>query len=473
MKLFCCLLLTFVATLGSLRSLCADEPAAVVIDPGTWELRPYRIELCVVVEPSARLPAQFENDLSRQLTAQTQAAQGGPWQVTANQKLADPRHRLLRELPVNDPPTAIEADKQIDKLIFVAIREQAGQFQITAREWDVVTRLWNVPITRTTAQPGRLAAEGLIAVLDAFGPLARIDAVAEGAVTLCLRAGALPRRDGTFLSVDRDAVFRPVLLQADKQGTPQPATAQVIPWTYLIPAALPTTSSSNLNRAVFKCSRPTALDGEMIPSYHPLQPRLAVGLARSIAPIRLQVVDADSPNLPLEGYEVRSRAAVLPVTAKLEPHGLTRRDGRLEIPAGDGGLRWVGILHGGEPLAVRPIVAGLHGELKIFVKSDRRRLELAAALVELNDDLLDFAGRLTILGTRVQAAVAKRDVTQIGRLSQETRALAANNPFPARVTELERQIAATDEGTRNRLAPALDQAKATLATLKAAQDKLP
>lgn len=74
-------------------------------------------------------------------------------------------------MPQADPPAALETDKDVDKVIFVAVREEAGEFLITAREWDATTRLWNVPVARVTPQPGLIAAEAFAAVQTTFGPL--------------------------------------------------------------------------------------------------------------------------------------------------------------------------------------------------------------------------------------------------------------------------------------------------------------
>lgn len=463
----------FLVLLGA-QALCAQDPdSSVLKERPSWELSPYRIELCVIVEPSARLAPQLETQLAAQLTAGARASQDGLWQVTANQQHATPRSRLLRELPLADPPSgtpgkepAVETDKDIDKVIFITIREQTGGFQITAREWDVVTRLWNIPVKRETVQAGRIAAEALAALQDAFGPVGRVEEQNKGVVTLRLRGGSLARRDGTYLTPDRRMVYRPVIVRTDRNGSPLAESATVIPWAYFVPQNTPGTTAA---RSVIKCDFHGAVDKNAFPEYHPLQLRLAVGLARSTEPIRLQVVDQESPNPPLEGLTIASRDFAAAAGEKLTLRGTTARDGRFVI-SGSGPI-WVMIISSGEPLEARPLIPGLQSEWQIPVLNDRKYLQLAAALAEFHDDSLDLLVRATLLQNRLQQAVQARDIALGTRLVQESRVLASNIRLPDRLAEIERQVAAADEATRVRLQPSLTKAQDFLAKVKEALEK--
>jgi hypothetical protein len=465
MKL-CCYLSLIICCLT--RSLCANGPE-IANSPVAWELSPYRIQLCVVVEPSSRLLAAQEAQLSEQLTARAQAVNGGPWQVAANQKFAAARNRWQRELPQADPPAALETEKDVDKVIFVAVREAAGQFQIAAREWDATTRLWNVPVARVAPQAGLIAAEAFTAVQEAFGPLVRIDEVVDkNTGILCrARAGAIPKQDGSWLSLPAGTYLRPVLISTDKQGQLQPATCAVIPATYLsVLSPAPTTGSS---RGLLKCGSHHALSGDLFPAYHPAQLRLAVGLARSTLPVRVRVVDADAAEQPLVGYELRRAnqdAAAGQLTAT--PVGVTNQNGSVDRVEMNAGLNWLIIARGTTELASRPVMAGLQSEVVIAAKNDRRRLELAAALAELNDELLDTLSRQAILALRQRDAVLKRDIVLTGKLSQELRANANNPRLAAKLADLEKQTASTDAATQERLADELQKAKSGVERLKEA-----
>lgn len=466
------LLTTLLLLHGSWLAHCARGQDGSAAKATAWELQPYRIELCVHVEPSPRLPASSETELATQLTAQCQALNGGPWQVAANQKPAAHRTRLLRELPLPDPPAALEATAGIDKVILVAIREKNGQFQVVAREWDAIARLWNIAVIRSVAQSGALAAEALSAVQAAFGPLALIDQHDASSTIIRLRASALPRRDGSYLPADRDAVFRPFLVQTDKQGQPQPATSTVVPWVFLTPVTSPGAITSTAGKGTtIKCLANRVLAGDYIPAYHPLQLRLAMGLAKSTEPIKVRIVDVDDPKQPLEGYEVGIRPLNAGDKSKFERHAASNRQGEATIRAS--GPQWVSVGQAGESLQTRPVVPGLQSEIVIPIKNDRQRLELAAAVAELNDDLLDVLSRQVILGLRITEAVKKRDISLGARLSQELKTNGSNPRLPARLVELEKQSASLEPVARDQLKPALDQAKTSLERLKETIAKLP
>ncbi len=472
MKPCCYLWLSFAICSSLARPLSANGPENAKT-PLAWELTPYRLQLCVVVQPSARLLAAQETELSAQLTARALAVNGGPWQVAANQKFATARTRWQRELPQPDPPAALETDQGVDKVILIAVREEAGQFQITAREWDATVRLWSVPVSRTTAQSGLVAAEAFTALQEAFGPLLRIDEVVDQKTGIFARArgGAIPKLDGSLSTLPVGTYLRPVLLQTDKQGRPQPATCAVIPATYLSihsPAA-----ATGSKRGLFPCDSYSAIGGEIFPPYHPAQLRLAIGLARSTLPIRVRVLDEDAAanmvEQPLVGYEVR-RAVQEQASSKLNAKavGVTDHNGLVERVELDPGLNWLIIARGTTQLAARPVIAGLQSELVVTVKNDRRRLELASALTELNDELLDTLARQMILAVRQREAVLKRDLTLTGKLSQELRANASNPRLAAKLADLEKQIASTDAATRDRLAADLKKARQGVERLKAA-----
>ena len=444
--------------------------------PTSWELTPYRIQLCVLVQPSARLQLR-EADFAEQLAAQALAANGGPWQVTVNQKFASARNRWQRELPSADPPAALEAEANCDKVILVAIREQAGQFQLTAREWDATTRLWNIPVTRAISQSGLLLDESLTAVQAAFGPLIRIEEITDASTGILARTrgGAIPKRDGSPWAIPAGKFFRPVIVQTDKQGQSQPATSKVVPLSYL--NVLSPAPTSGTNRGVLKCGGAAAIGGDVFPAWHPAQLRLGVGLAPSSLPVRVKVVDADTAEQntpqPLAGYELQRKNPLDEQAKQNSVLGVTNQQGMVERVDVAPGLSWISVARGGAVLGSRPVIPGLQSEVVIAVKNDRRRLELAAAIAELNDDLLDTLGRLAVLVARQREAILKRDLAATGKVSQEIVAAANSTRLASRLTDLEKQAAATDEGTKARLAPELQKARHAIERLAEARTQMP
>jgi hypothetical protein len=435
----------------------------------SWELTPYRVEICVVVERSARLAAGLERELSEQLVAQAEATFGGPWIVSANQKEVANKSRFLRQVANADERPASNAGAQIDKLIVIGVREQASALQVTAREFDVPTNLWNTPVSRSVLQLSRLPMEAFGALQAAWSPVLRIDTVDKETVGVTLRAGSLPKRDGSYLSLDRSLPFSVLTIQIDKEGKPKTDSITPLPWTFLLPLSAPGSAvTASTSRATFKCRLHTALGGSPIPDYHPLQARLAVAIPKSTAGTRLMLLDQESPGAPLEGYEVfLGPVESTPSSSGPEKVGVTNRSGELEIPAGDGALRRLIVSHGGEALVNRPYLPGLKGELKISLANDRRRLELAAEIASAQDELTDTLGRLAVLGARAQDGVTRRDLSAVNRATAELKNVATLTALRNRVTALESKLAAADEVTRSRLAPAIAQFKTSVEALHA------
>ncbi|QDU28188.1 hypothetical protein ETAA8_32880 [Anatilimnocola aggregata] len=468
------LLVTMIAfALIGLSPLSATRAQGTAAEVATsWELTPYHIQLAVFVEPSARLLPNVEAALQAQLIAQANATLGGPWQVSAADKFAALRsHLLLTLIDVDALPLQFPANDKSgpDKVLLVTVREQGGKIDICAREWDVTCQAWNVPVVRTTQQVGRLPAEASAAIVAAFAPLARIDAVDQDKVTLKLKAGNIPRRDGTYLTIGSTPAFRPfILARAGEQQAPS-GTAVLVPWTYLAPQ-MSTVVTTGTKRANFRAKLHTGLRGTILPEYHPRQVRLALGISQGSAVTTVKLVDEATSAQPLEGYEVIAQAlATSNVSAEKPRLGASDRNGELIIPPTTTGLQRLTVKHGGEELVSVPFIAGLQSRLQLALASDRRRLELAAALAELNDDLLDLVAKQGILALQMKEALLKRDFTQMGSVAAELKAVGRKDRYSARLAEITRSVAGADEATRRKLEPQVAEAKRAIEQLLADQ----
>lgn len=468
---------TLLLTLAACAVASANCAAQVDIARGvkSWEFTPYRIEIRVLVEPSALLAPGLEAELQRNLVAQAEANLGGPWIVSSPSQPLPNAGKLQRQLSNLDESAPLETSKDVDKVLVVGVREVRGELQVTAREWDVALNSWNTPVDHTVAQVGRLPAETFAALQAAWGPILRIDAVDKETVTVTLKGGSLPRRDGSFLPLDRQRPFAVFLLPTDKAGVPNQTEIKLAPWTYLSLLSTPgSTAASGTSRASFKCRLHTALGGTPIPEYHPLLQRLAIAKPRSSAPSTLLLVDQEEPHAPLEGYDV-FLAPIDATSATVTPQkiGATGRNGKVELPGGDGSLRRLIVSHGGEELARRPYAPGLRSEVRLRLPSNRQRLELAAEVTAAEDEFVDALGRLTILGIRLQDSMAKRDFTNAPRIAQELKSTAAMPSLTNRISALESRLANADEATRSRFTPVLANLKQGMESLQAKISQVP
>jgi len=449
--------------------LSANEPTSA--QPATsWELTPYRIQLTVFVEPSARLQPGLAAELQSQLIATANTTMGGPWQVSANDKLILLRSQLLASLNDLDArPLKLAADATTaDKLLFVVVSEQVGRIQLCAREWDVSCQVWNSPVMRTTSQARRLPVEGMQALLGAFGPLARIESVVNDNVTLKLKAGSIPRRDGGYLTMHSVAALRPFILTSSSQQPAGASPATLVPWTYITPLKL--ASLAGASRALFRGKLHTSLSGPIVPDYHPRQLRVALAIPQGSVSTLVQVTDDSEAKQPLEGYEVYAlQLGGTGIAAEQVRLGVTNRAGEFLIPTTTVGLQRIMIKNGNEELSGVPLMPGLQGRLTLTLPSDRKRLELAAAIAELNDDLLDQVAKQAILAVQMKEALLKRDLAAMGKVAAEMQSSGSKDKLQTRLAEISRGVATADEATRRRLEPQLAETKQALQQLAGEQ----
>jgi hypothetical protein len=433
--------------LGLLGAACVALALPLVgAEPdASWELSPYRIQLLIAVEPGGSLPRDLADDLRADLPARAAAVVGGSWQLDASLAPTELRHSLLMAL-ADVTAKRLPAESLVgDKLILLTAASVAGGCRIQARELDVATGLWNSVVTREAAQPEQIPGAALQAVLAAFAPLARIDAVENGTVTLRLKAGAIARRDRALPTVASGAAFRPVLVPLDAQGKPQENSTQPIDWTIL------TATSSGGSLAT--CRIDTGLVGEPIPAYHPRRVRLALGVTPTATATRLTLVSSGASPTPLEGYEV---LAQVEAGAKSKSLGISDASGVVTIPPGAAGAVQVLLVRqGSQTLARLPIVPGLNAEVQLALAADRQQLEIETALLEVEDALIDMAARRQALAARISLAKKTGDA-DAAKLTPKLRALASVELQSAQLDQAEKSLKAANPRTQALLQSKLD-----------------
>jgi len=390
----------------------SDEPA-----PTAWEMLPYRIQVLTAVESSPSLPPKFEQELPADLVARTPAIVGGAWRLEAGAAPAELRHRLLNSLSNLTAEELPAAAKKGDKVILLGIATGDNGYIVRARELDLTTGLWNTTTTRIVRQAASVKQEALWCLISAFAPQARIEKVEDKIVTLKLRAAALTRREGNLSLFIPGTVFRPVLVKSDARGTMQAGPAESITSTYLIPTEGKTTSSP------FTTRLETGLSGTVIPDYHPIRLRLALGVSPSRDSTKIKLV-AEGSAAPLEGYEVAAQepeAAGKP--GAILSLGRSGADGIVEFPSSTATVRTLLIRHGEEVLARLPLVPGLAQEVTITLADDRPRLAIESALSSIQDNLVDLVARREVLVNRIKAATKENNTAAADKLKDQLRKL--------------------------------------------------
>ena len=444
-----CLAAAAIASALALVSVLAPSLSAQERET-TWELTPYRIQLLIAAGPGSFVPRSLANDLQADLPARAAAVVGGAWQVEAAAAPPELRHALLHAL-ADVTADRLPADARAhDKVILLAITESEAGVRASAREFDVTTGLWNSVVTRDATQPEQIAGAAFEAVLAAFAPLARIDAVEKGTATLRLKAGAIAKRDQGLAAVSSGSVFRPVLVALNDAGAIEAKTAQPVDWTLLTV----TTSGGS----IATCRIDSGLAGEPIPAYHPRRARLALGVAPSTTSTRLTLVSRSTGTEPLEGIEVFDIETAASGDSQRRLLGLSDRSGVVVIPPGATAMRLLDIRQGSQTLARLPIVPGMSAEVKLALDDDRQRLTIETPLAQAEDALVDLAARRQALAARIKLAKKAGDASA-DALLPKLRALASVDSQQALVDQADKAIQAADPSSKALLQPKLDALK--------------
>lgn len=445
--------------------ISAQESTAKEHSPSTaWELRPYQIRVVIAMEPSPSSP-RLEEELRAYLPARATAVVGGAWRLETSAASAELRSQLLSE------PTSLKVDGldepalSADKVIVLVVRRPRDVEQIYARELDTASGLWNSPVVVDVPQAEALPHAVFQAMLAAFAPLARIEAVEKEGATLRLRAGAIQRRDPALARLADGVVFRPVLILANKSDMPAGPTS--VPWTFLVPTE---TSGS-----VVKCQLVTGLAGTVIPDFHPLRQRLAVGVSPAQRPTRVKLVSEASGDVALEGYEVVTdqgvkASAAGPQSAML---GRSNREGIVVVPPNPQTLRMLLVRQNNQLLARLPLLPGLDDEVVVPLPDVRSGLAIAAAIEEISDAALDLVARREVLAVRIKAAESggQSDLTQ--RLKEQLQKLPSADSLATRLATQQQALQSADKATQLRLQSRLSEVHKLIEKLKDSSAALP
>jgi hypothetical protein len=331
-----------------------------------------------------------------------------------------------------------------DKILLVGVRAAEGKFAVEAREFDVLTRLWNTTIRAEAVQPAAIPAVAFQAVLRAFAPLARIESADGKIATLRLRGAALARRDRDLPAFSPGAAFRPVLVKSDARGVLAAGSAEVIPSTFLSP--------TSLSGGSVTCRIDAGTGSPAIPDYHPHRQRLALAVSPGSDATQLKVVSRGESPLPLEGYDVLDGSELL---------GRTDRRGIVPVPAGKEAVRLLTIRRGDAVLARLPIAVGLTGEITVPLSADEGSLALEASIAALEDAFVDLVARRQVLAARIRAAAKGSDMTGGQALLTQLRTLPAD-ALAARIDQAQQSLTAASADAQNRLRAKLDSLKQLL-----------
>ncbi|OHB66747.1 MAG: hypothetical protein A2V70_09975 [Planctomycetes bacterium RBG_13_63_9] len=460
-RCFCALFWTAVTI------LVLVPPAAA---QSVWELTPYRIHVVVAVAPVPELTPRLQTELLGSLVTRTDALIGASWNLTAApapRKLQPALLRAIGELSMRSLPTGsleqrkaandgqksrapeepLDSDAEAiaryltaltlrrpptspeyDKLILLAVVPDRGGCRVTARELDVRTRTWSLPVSRQVPQLAKLRDAALDALMAAFAPLARIDDVEGNRVVLRLKAAALPVRDDEQLTLVKPGdVFQPIIRYDERDG--QPRGILPVPWTFC--------TVEEVGPEKLDCRVYSGLRSPLSARRRGRVQQLALAVVAPRKPSTLRLVAQSDPKRALAGYEVFGRDPDSKTATLL---GRTDRRGRITVPPGKGPLCILLVRNGNELLARLPIVPGAEEEIVAEIADDDERLEAEGFITGLQEELVDLVTQREVLIARIRARIEAGEFDEAAEVVDQLRRLPSESEFDRILAEQQKRI---------------------------------
>ena len=412
--------------------------ATFAADQSVWQMMPYRMQVFVAVAPRPSLPPRLQTELCSSLAARIEAVVGVQWSATVS--LAPPplRHVLLNGVENMQVDQIQLPLRETDKILFLAVTIDPGNATVTARDFDVHTRMLNPAVTLRVWQIGSLCDVAFDAMLAAFAPLARIDRTEKNQVVFRPKASGLPLRDRNLHMIHGNDIFRPILRYNDREGNFRRAVP--VPWTF--------------------CTIVSILPGEISCQVHSgIRATLATrgrgrveSLAMRVVPHRgstiLLLRSRTEPKVPLAGYEVYSHS---PGKSGATLVGRTDRQGCLLVPPAESLLRFLLIKNGAEPLAYLLIVPGLESQLTADIPNDDQRLEAEGFVTGLQEELVDLVARREILLARIRTRIEAGQIDSAEKLLDELRHLPKGSQFLESIAREQGRLTSKDPAVQTRI----------------------
>lgn len=381
-----------------------NDPTAPAAPSIPFEDQVYRVKVICSFANDTRITARLREDVLRRVMSHSWLFVGRAWQIQVEdvtQSLAAATPERIAELSKD----AIEAHTSgVDKVFVLGVRAGVDRFHVAAREFDVTFGRWG-PVFQASSRETTQIARDLVGLAGRmFCPLAQVDSGDRQTVTIRIRGGRLPtlnpkadspnlRYKHSLLFVDPGTLFRPMLIARTEEGVVE--SMEMMPWSFY--------EVISDDAPFAKCRMITARRTALIPP--PATPDEAQLIAARTAggSTELHVIDTDTET-PLAALEIRYRDTT---DGPLLPIGTTSLDGRITIPQGTQGLRyvWVQVRLGRILLAMLPVLPGAGVEPSVKLRADTARLDVESQLVAVQEHVIDQIALRKVLEGKTKSVI--------------------------------------------------------------------
>jgi hypothetical protein len=391
---------------ATVAGYCGAAPSVAADVDKYWDSQPYRIKVAIAIDALGQQGEQLGSVLPTYLMRRAESAIGPLWQLSVDQATGEPRHLLLNDI---DAITSKQVSKPdaADKLVLLAVRATPWGYELAGREYDGYVDRWGATL-RESARQNEVLPEALFALLRrVVTPLAQfhLDPSNDRQVILLPRGASLPHPSDDEPWATEGDIYLPVMRRTTRDGELVPGGVQVVPWTFLEIASVDPQQA--VGRIESGSTRPFALRqrGRI--------EQVAIALRSDDGETVVRLRSRTQKDKPLVGYEVYSQNSGEHDTRLI---GTSDSHGQLRVVPGKTAVQLLYIKSGGELLARVPMVPGFTEAIDIPLPDDDLRMEAAARVSAMREDLVDLVARRNIVMARVRKELEDKNYQQARKL---------------------------------------------------------
>ncbi len=395
----------------------AQPPAPILIP---FELRPYKVEIAVVLSDSPRLSPTFREAFINELRAIADRSVGPMWdlKITSGGWLTPHSRASVQRLTVATMKERAR-ENDVDKCYPIAVELVGTQFQIVGREWDRESQGLSDIRSSSTIDRRMLATEVFRIIQRVFRPIVQIDeGDAVAGARLRVRAGEFLPADPGFDQTAEGLYYVPFMRALAKDKSLR--AVNFVPWCYL--------SASEVDR-----SRVNVIPSSGVSVKFTSKRRSewrGLGVRPSLPATELTLLPQRNSTRPLVGYflgvyEELPQDPPPAATPPKEPPPpspaeeskvvlRTDRFGRATIPVKEHApLQWVFVRSGRELLTKFPIVPGVEASMSAQCPDDTERLDVEGQMALIETDLIDTIAKRAVSIAMIKARAKKQEWAKV------------------------------------------------------------
>ncbi len=388
--------------------------------------QPYRIELHLSLDPSARIDLRRRAALLKEWQALVHRFVGPPWIVTT---ALQPSPLASGNLESLEASSFSGFDPSFDKVWLVRVSAEAdtSALRFTGREYDTATRRLG-PLQEHTAFVFADAPRVLFQfTLDLFSPTALITGQEGGRALLLVRGASVPPASELGRVVSTGRVFVPLRLVNTKGNE---IVIRRILFTYL--------QVESLDGPLARCAIVSALRDPLTQRVSRPNTLAALGIKPGRGAVRLRFFTR-AGHAPAAGYTLTARAVPEGLPHEL---GMTDRAGRITLKPGFAkGLVVLRLLAGNsEPMVEFPLMPGeTSDERDIAVDPKPLTVAFQVQLDALRDEVVDLVALRARLEKRMEARLQGEDLAGVEEGIKEYALLPPREIFAEQLQKLKGQ----------------------------------